>query len=86
MVRMKKRSLAQPITELAFGAQKMALVSGPRQCGKTTLAKMLLRRRKVGFYRNWDQVEFRREWAMNPLGLMRRWKHCSVDFGDRPGP
>jgi len=67
---MKKRSLAKPITDLAFSAQKMALVSGPRQCGKTTLAKMLLRQRKVGLYRNWDQVEFRREWARSPSGII----------------
>lgn len=70
MVGMKRRSLAQPITELAFGARKMALVSGPRQCGKTTLAKMLLRKRKAGLYRNWDQLEFRREWAMNPSAII----------------
>jgi predicted AAA+ superfamily ATPase len=70
MVNMKKRTLAQPITELAFGAQKMALVSGPRQCGKTTLAKMLLRGRKQGLYRNWDQLEFRREWTRNPSGII----------------
>ena len=70
MVGMKKRSLAQPIADLAFGGQKMALVSGPRQCGKTTLAKMLLRGRKVGLYRNWDQVEFRREWTRNPSAIM----------------
>ncbi len=70
MVRMKDRSLAQPITELAFGGRKMALVSGPRQCGKTTLAKMLLRGRKVGIYRNWDQVEFRREWTQNPSAII----------------
>ena len=70
MVSMKKRSLAQPIGELAFGARKMALVSGPRQCGKTTLAKMLLRKRKIGLYRNWDQVEFRREWARNPSAII----------------
>ena len=70
MVSMKNRSLAQPIADLAFGARKMALVSGPRQCGKTTLAKMLLGGRKVGLYRNWDQVEFRREWARNPSDII----------------
>lgn len=70
MVSMKNRSLAQPIADLAFGARKMALVSGPRQCGKTTLAKMLLGDRKVGLYRNWDQVEFRREWARNPSDII----------------
>ena len=70
MVGMKKRSLAQPIAELAFDSRKMALVSGPRQCGKTTLAKMLLRGRKAGLYRNWDQVEFRREWTRNPSAII----------------
>ena len=63
---MKKRSLAQAIEELAFQARKIAFVSGPRQCGKTTLAKMLLSKRKTGIYRNWDEVEFRRTWAKNP--------------------
>lgn len=67
---MKRRALSQPIEELAFGDHKIAFVSGPRQCGKTTLAKMLLRHRKVGLYRNWDEVEFRRAWARNPSELI----------------
>ena len=70
MVSMKDRSLAAPLVDLAFGAQKMALVPGPRQCGKTTLAKMLLAGRKVGLYHNWDQLEFRREWARNPSAIV----------------
>ena len=70
MVGMKARSLAQPVKELAFAGQKIALMSGPRQCGKTTLAKMLLRGRKVGVYRNWDQLEFRREWARSPSAVI----------------
>ncbi|MDQ7780763.1 MAG: ATP-binding protein, partial [Planctomycetota bacterium] len=57
---------------LAFAGRKMALVSGPRQCGKTTLAKMLLGRRKVGLYRNWDEIEFRRAWARNPSAIIPR--------------
>ncbi|MCY3021868.1 MAG: ATP-binding protein [Planctomycetota bacterium] len=67
---MKNRSLAQPIEELAFGAHKMALVSGPRQCGKTTLARMLLRGRTRGTYHNWDEVEFRRAWAKSPSTVL----------------
>jgi len=67
---MKKRSLVQPIERLAFPSHKMALVSGPRQCGKTTLAKALLRKRKFGLYRNWDEIGFRREWAMDPSALV----------------
>ena len=61
-----QRSLAVPIKELAFSDHKMALVSGPRQCGKTTLDKMLLGERKVGAYHNWDDVGFRRAWTKSP--------------------
>lgn len=71
---MKRRALAQPVEELAFGDHKIAFVSGPRQCGKTTLAKMLLQRRPVGIYRNWDEVEFRRAWARNPSTLVPKAK------------
>jgi predicted AAA+ superfamily ATPase len=63
---MKERSLTQPVEQLALADHKIAFVSGPRQCGKTTLAKMLLRKRKVGLYRNWDEIEFRRAWAKTP--------------------
>ena len=67
---MKNRSLAKAIEDFAFSIHKIAFVSGPRQCGKTTLAKMLLRQRKTGLYRNWDQAEFRRAWAMNPSAII----------------
>jgi hypothetical protein len=70
LVGMKNRSLSKAIEELAFTDHKIALVSGPRQCGKTTLAKMLLRQRKTGLYRNWDEAEFRRAWAMNPSAII----------------
>lgn len=67
---MKRRSLTWAIKELSFSDHKIALVSGPRQCGKTTLAKMLLNERKVGVYRNWDELSFRREWAQNPSSII----------------
>src|SRR3989338_889545 len=69
---MKRRSLAQPIKEFSFADHKIALVSGPRQCGKTTLSKMLLNGRKVGVYRNWDELSFRREWAEHPSAVIPR--------------
>lgn len=69
---MKHRSLARAIKELSFSDHKIALVSGPRQCGKTTLAKMLLDERKVRVYRNWDELSFRREWAQNPSAIIPR--------------
>lgn len=70
MVGMKERSLGQPVEQIALADHKIAFVSGPRQCGKTTLAKMLLRKRKVGLYRNWDEIEFRRAWAKNPSAIV----------------
>jgi len=75
---MKNRSLATAIEDLAFSSHKIAFVSGPRQCGKTTLAKMLLRQRKTGLYRNWDQVEFRRAWAMSPSAIIPASEDGSV--------
>ena len=38
----------------------MVLLSGPRQCGKTTLAKALLSSRFKGEYLNWDQGKDRK--------------------------
>ena len=70
MVSMKKRCLEGPIEFLSFGSHKIAMVSGPRQCGKTTLAKMMLRKRTVGHYYNWDEFEFRHAWAKKPSDVI----------------
>lgn len=40
---------------------KMVLVAGPRQVGKTTLARRILEEADVGVYLNWDSREDRRE-------------------------
>ena len=67
---MKKRYLATPIQELCFSRHKIAFVSGPRQCGKTTLGKMLLKQRAVGAYANWDDISFRKVWSQNPSAVV----------------
>ncbi|MBU1701130.1 MAG: ATP-binding protein [Candidatus Eisenbacteria bacterium] len=67
---MKRRSLAPAIGELAFSDHKIAFVSGPRQCGKTTLAKMMLRERKTGVYHNWDELKFRHLWTQDPSSII----------------
>ncbi len=46
------RYLENDINTICFQADKMALVSGPRQCGKTTMAKLLLKERGAGEYYN----------------------------------
>lgn len=67
---MTERSLSQWIETLAFSAHKIALVSGPRQAGKTTLGRMLLAQRGTGSYENWDDVRFRRHWAKDPADIV----------------
>ncbi len=72
MVSVYKRYLAPAIVSLCFAKHKIALISGPRQCGKTTFAKMLLESRRAGSYHNWDDVEFRRTWAKKPSAVVPR--------------
>lgn len=67
---MNERHLARSVTELAFAADKMAFVAGPRQVGKTTLGEMLLGERAAGRYANWDDVTTRRAWAKDPKALV----------------
>lgn len=78
MASMKDRYLAAAVQDLCFESHKMALVSGPRQCGKTTFAKMLLRARKAGIYRNWDDIEFQRVWAKTPSAIIPEIKGKQV--------
>ncbi|MCC2667030.1 MAG: ATPase, family [Gammaproteobacteria bacterium] len=60
------RYLEVIMDEICFNAEKMAFVSGPRQCGKTTMAKLLLKKRGIGSYYNWDETKFRRQWTKDP--------------------
>lgn len=70
MVGMRHRYLATALDEFCFAHHKIAMVSGPRQCGKTTFAKMLLRERGAGRYHNWDEFEFRRAWGKSPSDVI----------------
>lgn len=71
---MESRYLDKIIKEFCFSGagpnSKMALVEGPRQTGKTSLAKTMLTERGVGKYYNWDQKEFRAQWAKQPSKLI----------------
>ncbi len=67
---MKNRTLEKSIAQYCFAQNKIALLSGPRQCGKTTLAKAFLKQRDAGQYYNWDAVEFRRLWTKTPSALL----------------
>ena len=64
------RYLESSLIDICFKAEKMAFVSGPRQCGKTTMAKLLLKNRGDGAYFNWDEITFRRQWVKDPYLLI----------------
>lgn len=65
------RYLMKDIQELCFNANKMAFISGPRQAGKTTMAKEFLKARDSdGHYYNWDETKFRRMWAKDPASVV----------------
>ena len=66
--------------------KKMAFISGPRQCGKTTLVKNVIRNKK-SLYLNWDDVQGRKKilqqsWidedeiiAFDEIHKYSRWKN-----------
>lgn len=64
---MIKRSLVSPIQELCLQDQKMAFISGPRQVGKTTLARQIAAQFNQSRYITWDNPQMRRQWNDNPL-------------------
>jgi uncharacterized protein len=66
----KERYLENIIEDVCFSSRKMAFISGARQCGKTTLAKQVLKQRKVGHYYNWDEIKFRRLWTKDPSNII----------------
>ena len=59
------RYLERTIVEDALADGKMAVVSGPRQVGKTTLGRRLLASPENEF--SWDDPRFRALWSRNPL-------------------
>ncbi len=96
----RPRYLASQIREDAIASRKMAFVSGPRQVGKTTLAKSLLASPQN--YHSWDDSDFRRVWSRSPGAALqtngpgpivldeihkdRRWKTRLKGVFDVEGP
>ena len=91
---MKPRYLTTTIKQDALKDKKMAFISGPRQVGKTTLGKQLLKDKNNYF--SWDQTGFRKTWAKFPEKVLekigngpilfdeihkdRKWKSKSREF------
>ena len=86
----------EPVVSEDLDTRKIVLVSGPRQCGKTTLARRLLEKRG-GAYFNWDVAEHRRAlkaghldirqplWVFDELHKWRRWRAFLKDMSDSFG-
>lgn len=65
------RHLKELLERLHPFADKMAFISGPRQVGKTTLSRQLLGTRdSKDLYRNWDDLEWRKEFVRKPYGFL----------------
>lgn len=67
---MKPRYLHRAVEADALGSGKMAFVSGPRQVGKTTFGRALLRHEENYF--TWDDPAFRRAWVRSPADALSR--------------
>jgi predicted AAA+ superfamily ATPase len=66
------------VERIAFHYGKMAFVAGPRQVGKTTLARQILDKCSSNHYHACDDPVFRRQWHADPSALVPR------RVGERP--
>ncbi len=69
---MQKRYLEDLIRNDALAVKKIAFISGPRQVGKTTLARSLLEKLEADStsYYTWDDDEFRKVWTKSPKSIL----------------
>jgi predicted AAA+ superfamily ATPase len=62
------RNLAEIIRDDALASRKVAMISGPRQVGKSTLGRSLLE--DPGNAYTWDDEGFRRAWSRDPVAAL----------------
>lgn len=74
-----QRYLFRDIQTLALARNKMAFVSGPRQVGKTTLAKSYGPLFDQTSYKNWDESQFRRLWTKSPNDIKNEFDLASLN-------
>lgn len=68
------RYLTKEIQKLALQRNKMALISGPRQVGKTTLSKSFKNEYDQYIYKNWDESAFRKQWTKSPNQIVEAFQ------------
>ncbi len=74
-----KRHLSSEIVYLALKRLKMAFISGPRQVGKTTLSKDFIENYNQALYKNWDESDFRKQWAKSPNMLADKFRSEKIN-------
>ncbi len=68
---MERTLYQRAIEDCAFHHNKMAFLAGPRQVGKTTLSKLILKQRHHGGkYSTWEEPVFRKQWINDPVTLV----------------
>jgi len=75
-----KRYLQNDISNDALADRKMAFISGPRQIGKTHLAKQCLK--AEANYFNWDVAAFKKAWVRSPLKAIENIEAGPVVFDE----
>lgn len=76
------RYLLNPIIDDGLNHRKMAFITGPRQVGKTTLAKEIGKKNGTFSYWNWDDSETKKVWATQPKSLLEHTSHNSLIIFD----
>ena len=77
---MIERTSTAMIREVIEKDNKMAFVSGPRQVGKTTLAKHYKEQFGQGFYLNWDNVAHQKRILTDPLFFEKENRDAGKPF------
>jgi uncharacterized protein len=77
---MQERTAIPIIREVIEQYHKMAFVSGPRQVGKTTLAKQYQQQFGQSLYRNWDIPPHQKELLTDPLFFEKQSRDPAKPF------
>ncbi len=74
------RYLTKSILKDALADRKMAFISGPRQVGKTCLARQCIK--SPDNYFNWDISEFKLNWIRSPIKSIEKINKGPVVFDE----
>ncbi len=77
---MIKRNIEKFVIKVLTDYNKMCFVSGPRQSGKTTFAKMLLDIFNQGAYINWDNLEHQKKIIKEPYFFENESRDLKKEF------